>query len=320
MPDDHRQRASSCHAAGIGAGRLLLLALTVLATAPGYGVEGAEPPRKLVVSLSTVVNDMVRHIGGDRIIAVCILAPGTDPHSYQPTPEDARHLAGADLVIANGLGFEGWADALLHDASYTGHVVSASAGVATLPLQPAMGETHPGKEAVDPHAFNDLARGVQYAQNIEDALIALDPAHRQDYSSWGGIYIAQLRLLEGWVRREVAAIPPERRILVTDHDALQYFAKAYGFTVIAPNSALEEAQPGSHALADLIGVVRAHAIPTLFLERGHSAKLLGQIAEETHAGLGGELFLDGVAAPGELADTYQGMFLANVRTIVRGLQ
>jgi zinc/manganese transport system substrate-binding protein len=298
--------------------RRALPAVLLLATLPATW--GADAPRKLVVSLSTVVNDMVAHIGGDRITAVCILTPGVDPHTYQPTPEDARQLARADLVIANGLGFEGWSDALIHEAGYRGRVALASSGVAALPIAGPEAGTSAAAAVPDPHAFNDLANGVLYAQNIEDALIALDPANQQDYAAWGQIYIARLRLLEGWVRQQLALVPPSQRILVTDHDALQYFAKAYGFTVIAPNTALEEAQPGSHALVDLIGIVRAHALRTIFLERGHSPKLVEQIAREAQVTIGGDLFLDGVAGPSELAGTYEGMFLANVRTIVRGLK
>lgn len=292
----------------------LRLALLIAATVSLQASEAAaatERPR--VVACSTVVYDMLRHLGGDRIVVRCLLPPGVDPHDYQPVPGDAKELAQAQLVIVNGLGFEGWADKLLRETHFQGRVRVASLGVTV--------RTMPGDSKVpDPHAFNDLANGVIYAQNIRDALIDLDPADRDDFEAWGRIYIDRLRLLDGWVMRQVSLIPPERRYLVTDHDALQYFAARYGFTVLAPATAADEAPVGAAGLGHIVELMRQHHIAGVFHEPDKNAKLMTQLCEETGAHLGGELWLDGLGPPGTMADSYEGMFLANVRTIVRTLQ
>jgi zinc/manganese transport system substrate-binding protein len=290
---------------------LLLSALCALA-----GAADQAPHRLRVVAFSPVVFDILRHVGGDRVEAQCLLRPGTDAHAYLPVPEDARRLAGADLVILNGLGFEGWADALLTESQYAGRVAIASQGVAPLPMPNARG----GAAVDDPHAFNDLANGVRYAENIRDALVALDPDGADDYRAWAEAYVAQLRQLDGWVKRQVARIPADGRRLVTDHDALQYFAKAYGFSVLAPGTATEDAQPGAQEVARIVALIQAQGIKGVFLERDKNPKLVEQIAREAGVRIGGELWLDGPAPAGCLADSYQGMFLANVRTIVRTLE
>jgi zinc/manganese transport system substrate-binding protein len=287
------------------------IGLLLLATFVG----AADTPRPRVVACSTVVFDILRHVGGDRIEAQCLLHGGVDPHAYQPVPEDARRLAQADLVIVNGLGFEGWGDALLKESGYHGRVVVASAGIVPLTMPSSRAPS-----AVDPHAYNDLANGVRYAENIRDALCAIDAAGSEDYQAWSEAYIAQLRQLDGWVKRQVARIPPERRRLVTDHDAMQYFAKAYGLTVIAPATAADDAQPGAQQVAAIVSAIREQGIRGVFLERGRNPKLVEQIGREAGVAVGGELFLDGLGPAGALADSYTGMFLANVRTIVRTLE
>jgi zinc/manganese transport system substrate-binding protein len=260
-----------------------------------------------------VVFDILRHVGGDRVEAQCLLRAGIDPHAYQPVPEDVRRLAQADLVVENGLGFEGWADGLLKEAGFTGRIAVASAGIAPL-------ATTDGGATPDPHAFNDLANGARYAENIRDALVALDPAGAEDYQAWSDAYVAELRQLDGWVKRQVARIPPDQRRLVTDHDALRYFAKAYGFTVVAPATATEDAQPGARQLGAIVDLIKAQRIKGVFLEPDRNPKLVEQIAREAGVTIGGALFLDGLAPAGALADSYTGMFLANVRTIVRTLE
>ncbi len=297
---------------------LAVLALALACAAQAAAADAAAAPVRLrVVACSTVVYDILRHVGGDRIDARCLLKAGTDPHAYQPEPEDARRLADAQLVVVNGLGFEGWADKLLSESGFAGKLVVASGGIQPLSMPDEEGG---GRAVADPHAFNDLANGVIYAANIRDALIAADPKGAEEYQAWSEAYIAELRMLDGWVKRQVARIPAEQRKLVTDHDALQYFAKAYGFTVEAPESAIEDVQPGAAKVEDIVRWIRQTGIKGVFLERDRSPKLVEQIGREAGVAIGGDLWLDGPAPAPALADSYEGMFLANVRTIVRTLE
>jgi zinc/manganese transport system substrate-binding protein len=281
-------------------------------------LRGADAGHRLVIiTCNTVVNDITLHVAGDDADIQCLLAPGMDPHTYQPVPEDARRLAHADLVVVNGLGFEGWSGPLLQEAGYTGKVVVASQGVTVLMTR---GSLHAPGGVPDPHAFNDLANGVIYAQNIRDALESADPDHHDDYEQWTAEYLARLRLLDAWVKRQLAGIAPAQRKLVTDHDALEYFAAAYGFTVQAPDSAMEDSQPGVQEVARLIEFITAQQVHGVFFEHGKSPKLMEQISREAHVRIGEDLYLDGVGPVGSLSNSYAGMFLSNVRTLVRTLR
>jgi zinc/manganese transport system substrate-binding protein len=295
---------------------LLALALCILC-AHLHGADEPAPHRLRVVAATTVIADLVRRIGGDHVDCHCLVAPGVDPHTFQPAPDDRKTLAEAELVVINGLGFEGWFDALLKESASSAPVAVASSGVAALTMSD---DDHRGSTIPDPHAFNDPNNGVIYAENIRDALAKADPRDADDYRAWADHVIASLRLLDGWIKRQVAQLPASRRILVTDHDAMQYFAKAYGFTVVAPGSAIEDAQPGAGRCAAIVALIRAQNVHGVFFEAGKNPKVLSQIAAETGAVIGDDLYLDGVGPPGTLANSYEGMFLANVRAIIRTLQ
>jgi zinc/manganese transport system substrate-binding protein len=290
---------------------LRLAALLFAASAAGAAV-----PMNVVAG-STVVQDLAQRIGGERVAVSGLLPPGIDAHHYQPVPEDIRRLATADLVVLNGLGFEGWFDALCREAGFHGTVVVASAGIVPLRLADA---DHPGGMADDPHAFNSVLLGVRYAENLRDALIAADPAGADGIRARAAGVVAELRRLDAWARREVARIPPERRILVTDHDALQYFARDYGFTLRAVNTALADSEPSARQAARLVDFVRAQGVRGIFLERGRRAPVVEQIAREAGVRLAGDLCLDGLGPAGSPTGTYAGMFEANVKAIVAALE
>ena len=300
---------------------LCWLACAAISAEPA-GPSAASPARTRplqVVCGNAVVWDIARQIGGDRIRATSLVPPGADPHQFQPTAAEAKALAGADLVVLNGLGFEGWFEPLARESSYRGRVVVASAGCVARQLAAAHGHDHGHDHAHDdPHAWMDLANGQRYAENIRDALIAADPAGTADYRAWGDACAASLRTLNNWVKLQIALIPPERRVLVTNHDACGHFAAAYGFTIKAPVTALEDAQPSAKELAALVAWIRDQRVPAVFLEHAKNPQLVLRLAEEAGVRNGGELFLDTILAEGP--SSYQGMFLLNVRRIVGALQ
>jgi len=297
---------------------LIAIALLMAVSGALTAADSPAPEHRLrVVAATTVIADLVRRIGGDHVDCHCLVAAGVDPHTFQPAPADRQTLAEAELVVINGLGFEGWFDALLKESSSPAPVVIASTGVVALTMTD---EDHQGSPVPDPHAFNDPANGVIYAENIRDALAKADPRDADDYRAWADHVIASLRLLDGWIKRQVAQLPAANRILITDHDAMQYFAKAYGFTVVAPGSALEDAEPGAGKCAAIVALIRAQHVKGVFFEAGKNPKVLAQIAAEAGVAIGDDLYLDGVGPPGSFAGTYEGMFLHNVRAIVRTLK
>jgi zinc/manganese transport system substrate-binding protein len=305
-----------------------------------------------VVTGNTVVHDLTQRIGGPRVAATCLLQAGMDPHSYQPVPEDVKRLANARLVIINGLGFEGWFEGLAKEAKFKGTVVVASAGITPLTMEDDHEGHGHGKhdhakhdhakhdhakhdhgkkddhaqeakghaEVADPHAYNAILNGVRYAENIRDALISADPAGASEYRQASDQVIADLRAADAWARQQFAAIPRAQRKIVTNHDALQYFCKDYGFEVLAPNTALEDSQPSAKDLAELVTFIRSQQVKGIFLEFGKNQKVVEQVAREAGVKIGGELYLDGVGAPGSPAATYVGMFRTNVQTILDALR
>jgi zinc/manganese transport system substrate-binding protein len=280
-----------------------------------------------IVTGNTVVQDIVTVIGGEQVTAGCLLQAGVDPHGYQPVPADVKRIAAAKLVVINGLGFEGWFEGLAKEAQFGGTVVTATAGLKPLAMDEEhdhghdhAGHDHGHGEVADPHAFNSIARGVRYAENIRDALIAADAAHAELYRARAQAYISELRAADAWAKQQVATVPKAQRKIVTNHDALQYFAVDYGFTVLAPNTALEDSQPSAKDLAAIVEFIRKEGVKGVFLEFGKNEKVVEQIAQEAGVKVGEELYLDGLGAPGTPAATYIGAFKHNVTAIVSALR
>jgi zinc/manganese transport system substrate-binding protein len=298
--------------------RFLVPLILVLSAAVAWSVEA---PRLRVACGSSVLWDMVRNLGGDRVQAIALVPVGSDPHATQPGAAEATALASAQVVVINGLGFEGWFDRLAKESGFAGSVVVASRGVQARQAAGHAGHDHAGHDhgPGDPHAWMDLANGQIYADNIRDGLIAADPAGRADYTAWAEAYAARLRALDAWTKRQAATLPVAKRRLVTTHDAAGYFAAAYGFEVRAPGASLDDAQPGAQELAAISAWIRAQQVPAVFLETGKNNRLVERLAEDAGVRLGGDLYLDTIPPPEAGPSSYEGMFLLNVRRIVGAL-
>ncbi len=299
---------------------LLLLAIAALAFAADR--------MPTVVCGSSVVHDLVRQVGGSRIQAVSLIPPGVDAHAFQPKPEDAKALQAADLLVVNGLGFEGWYEKLVADASFPkDRIVVAAAGIAPLAMEDgahdhsAHGHGHTDDGAVaDPHAFGDVKNVMRYVENIRDGLIRLDPKGEAEYRLLADLQLAEFRALDGWVKKTLARIPAARRVVVTNHDAMQYFAKAYGFEVRAPNTMFEDSQPSAKQVADLVAFLKGQQVKAVFIEHAKNPKLMEQIAGEAGVVLGRPLFLDGVPPADHPWTGYRGMVVSNVLALTAALQ
>jgi len=283
------------------------------------GVSGAAPAAGKVKAVATfsVLGDMVKQVGGDRVEVATLVGPNGDAHVFSPTPADAKMLAGADIFFVNGLGFEGWMERLENASGFEGALVEASGGIKPL----TMTEDEGGHEAVvtDPHAWQSLANGKIYVANIRDGLIAADPGGKDLYEANAAKYLAAIDAEDNAVKQAIASLPPARRKIITSHDAFGYFAQAYGLEVIAPEGVSTESEASAQDVAKIIRQIRAEGIPAVFLENVTDRRLLDQIAAETGAKIGGVLYSDALSEPDGPAPTYLGMFRHNAGALTAAL-
>ena len=263
-----------------------------------------------VVTTFTILADMVRNVGGEHVALTTLVGPDGDAHVYEPTPADARTLARADLVVVNGLGFEGWIDRLIKVSGYRGPVVVASEGIAALTVE----ENQP-----DPHAWQDLANGRLDVANIVRALAAADPAHADDYRRRAKAYDRELAAMDREVKSRLDAFPRDRRKVITSHDAFRYFGRAYGIDFLAPVGLSTESAPSAGEIAALIRQMRDEGIHALFVENITDPRLVGQLAREAGAVIGGRLYSDSLSGPTGPAPTYLDMFRHNVGEIAKAV-
>lgn len=279
-----------------------------------------EPLR--VVTASPILADLARNVAGGRAQVVSLLPPGADAHAFQPGPAEVQAIARADLVVLNGLGLDDWAARLAQQAGGR-TVVRAAVGVEVLPLAGACtdhGHHHDHADHADPHAWQDVRNGQRYVEAIRDALAARDPDGTDDYRAQAELYLAQLRALDLWVRRQLAAIPEERRLLISDHDSFRYYAKAYGLRSAAIAGAAHDQEPSPQAIATLVRQLRDGRVAALFSERATPDRVLAVVAEQAGARIAGRLYADTLSPAGEGADSYIAMHVHNARTLVRALR
>jgi zinc/manganese transport system substrate-binding protein len=297
--------------------RILLQAGLALALVLGLagGAEAASTV-KAVASFS-ILADMVKQVGGDRVDVITLVGPDGDAHVYEPTPADAKNLAGANILFTNGLGFEGWMDRLEKSSGFKGNVVVASTGVAPRTMVEKEGGE---KETItDPHAWQSLANGKLYVANIRDGLIAVDPDGKAIYEANANTYLDAIAKEETDVKAALAALPKERRKIITSHDAFGYFGAAYGLEVIAPEGVSTESEASAQDVAKIIRQIKAEKIPAVFMENITDHRLLDQIASETNAKIGGTLYTDALSPPDGPAGTYLDMFRNNIETLTAAL-
>ena len=262
-----------------------------------------------VVASFSILGDFVRNVGGDRVNVTTLVGPDSDAHVYVPAPADAKKVADAKLVFVNGLGFEGWLSRLLKSSGGKAFVVTATSGIAPLKL---------GREA-DPHAWQSVANARIYVANIRDALVAAAPADADAFKSRASAYLADLDALEREVRAAIAAIPESRRKVISTHNAFGYFAAAYGVEFIAPLGVSTESEASARDIARIITQVRTARIPAVFLENITDPRLMGRIAAETGARVGGTLYSDSLTGEKGDSPTYIAMVRHNIKALTSAL-
>lgn len=279
---------------------------------------------KVIASFS-ILADMTRNVGGERVDVASLVGAGGDAHVYVPAPADARKVAAAGLVIVNGLGFEGWLSRLIKSSNSKATVIVATKGVAPRKQTGAAhghghghGHKH-GHEDADPHAWQSVANAKIYAANIRDALIAADPAGAEVYRANAAAYLARLDALDAEIRDAVAKLPAERRKVISTHDAFGYFAESYGVEFVAPQGVSTESEATARDVARIITQIRAQKIPAVFLENISDPRLMRRIANESGAKLGGTLFSDALTDEKGLAPTYIDMIRYNIKALTSAL-
>jgi zinc/manganese transport system substrate-binding protein len=290
------------------------LALLVLLGLSG----GAHAADKVeAVASFSILGDMVKEVGGDRVEVATLVGPNGDAHVFEPTPADAKTLAQSSILFTNGLGFEGWMDRLEKSSGFKGKVVVASTGVK--PRTMIEEEGGEAEEITDPHAWQSLANGKIYVANIRDGLIAADPAGKAIYEANAAKYLDTIAKEEAEVKDAIAKLPPERRRIITSHDAFGYFGAAYGLEIIAPEGVSTESEASAKDVAKIIRQIKAEKIPAVFIENITDHRLLDQIASETGAKVGGTLYSDALSEPDGPAGTYLDMFRHNIGTLTAAL-
>jgi zinc/manganese transport system substrate-binding protein len=273
----------------------------------------AQEARLPVIASFSILGDLVKNVGGDRVEVTTLVEPNSDAHVYAPTPADARKVATAKVVFVNGLGFEGWITRLVKASGTKAPTVVASNGVQSRKME------EEGHKVTDPHAWQSVANVKLYIGNIRDGLAAADPAGRSGYESNASAYLAKLDALEAEVKETIAKIPVERRRLITSHDAFGYFGAAYGIEFIAPEGVSTETAASAKDVAKIIAQIRKQKIPAVFMENITDPRMMEQIAKESGAKIGGSLFSDALSDAKGPAASYIDMIRNNIRQLSNAL-
>ena len=291
--------------------RILFLLSALIVTS---AAKAQNAPLPVVASFS-ILADIVTQIGGPRLAVTSLIPRGTDPHIFQPSPQDARMLQSARLIFINGFGLEGSVERLIASTGQTGKRVVLGSKIKPLRL------IENGKDqGLDPHIWHDVGNVKLSVATIRDALIEVDPAGRADYTARSEAYLASLDRLDADIRQALASLPPERRVIVTNHDAFGYFARAYAITLIAPQGVSTETEPSARDIARVIKQIHDKKIPAVFLENISDPRLMNRISQETGAKIGDKLFTDSLSVENGPAPTYIDMMRANLASILKALR
>lgn len=320
----------------IVAATLSLAAVSALAAAPA-----AAKDLKVVATFS-IIGDFARQVGGDRIALTTLVPAGGDAHVYEPKPADAAAVGRADVVLANGLHFEGFLQRLIDASASKAQVATLTDGVQVLRNaeeaeheqehdhdhdhdrgdhghEAHAGHAHEGGHhhhgPNDPHAWQSIANAQVYVKNIAEAFCKADQGNCATYRANADAYTKTLQALDAEVRADIAQIPADRRTIITSHDAFGYYAKTYGFTFLAPQGISTDSEASAADVARLVKQIKDEKASALFTENISNPRLIRQIADETGLKQGGVLFSDALSKAGGPATTYVDMMRHNTATI-----
>ncbi|TIC86960.1 metal ABC transporter solute-binding protein, Zn/Mn family [Crenobacter intestini] len=290
---------------------LLLCAVFALA-----GTAWAAAPMPVVASFS-ILADLTREVGGERVDVVPLVGADQDAHVYQPRPADVKKLGAAKVFVVNGLGYEGWVSRLAKTSGFKGVNIVATQGVK--PLQAGHDDHGHDHGGVDPHAWHDPKRVVQYVKNIEAGLAKADPAGRDYYRTRAAAYTQKVEAADAWAAKAFAAVPAAQRKVLTSHDAFAYLGDRYQIRFLSPRGVSTEAEASAKTVATLIRQVRQDKVKAVFVENMSDPRLIEQLSREAGVKVGGRLYSDALAGSAP-ANSYLGLFRTNVGAIVSALR
>jgi ABC-type Zn uptake system ZnuABC Zn-binding protein ZnuA len=272
------------------------------------------------VTSNTVLADLVANVGGDMVQVRALAPAGTDPHTFQPTPDSIKVLSQARIVFFNGAGLEEWWDKTIRSVTKPEvPVIELSRGLATIKMPGHSHGGHRHAEGQDPHVWLDPNLVKAYVDKIRDGLSQADRPNAGAYAERAQAYTTKLEELDGWIRTEVAKIPAPRRKIVTFHNAFQYFANRYGLAVKGFVVASPGKEPSAKALAELTRRIKQERIPAVFAEADFNPKMLEALAKDAGVKVVTNLY-DGSLSSGPPADTYLNMMRHNVTQMVNALR
>ncbi|WP_114948900.1 metal ABC transporter solute-binding protein, Zn/Mn family [Microvirga calopogonii] len=273
---------------------------------------------KAIASFS-ILGNLVHQVGGDRVEVMTLVGPNGDAHVFPPPTAYATKVANAKIIFVNGLGFDDWINCLVKSSGSTASLVIASTNVKAINGE----EEHDHSKSehsdaghdhgnLDPHAWQDVANAKIYVANIRDGLIRADPAGKGAYENNAKSYLTKLDMLEAEVKARVAKIPPERRKILTSHNAFRYFEHAYGIDFVAPQGVSTEGEASAADVAKIVKQIKTEHITAAFVENISDPRLIEQISRESGARICGPLFSDVLSDQSGPASTYIDMIRNNV--------
>ncbi|RUU54953.1 zinc ABC transporter substrate-binding protein AztC [Mesorhizobium sp. M2C.T.Ca.TU.002.02.1.1] len=296
---------------------LSVITLSAFATSSAFAA-----PLKVVASF-TVIADFAKNVGGDRVNITTIVGPDGDAHVYEPSPADAVAMAGADVVLVNGLHFEGFLQRLVDASATKAAIMTLTKGVTPIDFKPEFADadaaeeadTGGGKTVTDPHAFQSIANAKIYVKNIAEAFCAADAEGCDSYKANAAAYTTKLDALEGEVNAAIQSIPQAKRVVITSHDAFGYFEHEYGLTFLAPQGISTDSEPSAADVAKLVEQIKQDKAAAIFIENITNPRLIEQIAGETGIKVGGTLYSDALSGSDGPASTYIDMMHNNITQI-----
>lgn len=291
----------------------IFVVLLLMITGCNKNDETQDDGKIKAVSTITIINDIVKNIGGDKVNAISICPIGTDPHTYIAKPSDPRMIAESDIVFINGLGLEHWMEQMIKNAGGERPVITVTDGIKPMLDQAGFGDP-------DPHAWFNLELAMIYATNIANSLISIDPENESYYTTNLKNYLSELEDAHNLAKQQILEIAQESRVLITSHDAFRYLGKEYGLEVYGLQGISTESKPRTEDVKKIIDLIKERSIKAVFIETTVNPSLLEQITKETGAVIGGTLYSDSIGEPGSDGETFIKAFKSNVSKIVNALK
>lgn len=294
--------------------RKLINPLVALALCAGTTLSLAADKLPVMASFS-ILGDLVQVVGGDRVAVTTLVGADQDAHAFELKAADAKNLLQTKLLVTNGLGFEPWAQKLVKSAGYKGQSLVASQGIKARAMPVEKGKAEP-----DPHAWQDPTNVVFYVRNIAAALSKLDPAGASTFQANSEAYVKELEALDTESKAAFAAIAPDKRKVITSHDAFGYFGARYSIRFLAPQGMSTEAEPSAKEVAKLIRQIQKEKIRAVFVENMSNPKLLAQLSKDAGVTVGPALFVDALSKAGGPADSYLKLMRHNAAQLAAAMK